>query len=65
MVPFCQLLFRLDQANTASIPLVNNADIVRFFISENIKVVINVVQSKDRLLNGNGFAKIKAESTRN
>lgn len=45
------LLARLDETNTSSISLVYNIDFTIIFVAEHVKVVINIVEGKHRLLN--------------
>jgi len=58
--PVYNLLW-LNQADSTSISLINNTNIFRFFITEDIEVMINVIKSKDGFLNRHGITQIKTK----
>lgn len=52
-------LLGLDKANSTSISLVHNADFVGLFITEDVKVVVNVVKCEDSFFDRDGFAQVE------
>ena len=60
MFPLFRVLLRLNETHSTGIPLVHDADLVGFVVAEDVEIVINVVQRKDGLLDGDGFAQVEA-----
>jgi len=56
------LLLWLNEANSTSISLVNNADFIGLVIAEDVEVMINVVKCEDGFLNGDSGTQVKAVS---
>lgn len=55
------LLLRLDKSNSTGISLVYYTNFVRFFITEYIKVMVNIIKSEDGLLNRDWSAQVKTD----
>ena len=55
------LLLRLNEANSTSVPLVYNTNIIGFFITENVEVMINVVKCENSFLNRDWVTQVKTD----
>ena len=55
------LLLRLDKSNSTGISLVYYTNFVRIFVTEYIKVMVNIIKSKDGLLNRDWSAQVKTD----
>jgi hypothetical protein len=58
---FSHLLLGLNEANPASIPLVNDTNFVGFFIAEDVEIMINVVKCENSFLNGDWLTQVKTK----
>ena len=56
------LLFRLNETNPTSIPLVYDTNFVGFFVTEDVKVMIDVVKREDCLLNRDWLTQVEAKT---
>ncbi len=58
---FTPLLLRLDKSNSTGISLVYYTNFVRIFVTEYIKVMVNIIKSEDGLLNRDWSAQVKTD----
>ncbi len=56
------LLFRLNETNPTSIPLVYDTNFVGFFVTEDVKVMIDIVKREDCLLNRDWLTQVETET---
>ena len=56
------LLFRLNETNPTSIPLVYDTYFVGFFVTKDVKVMIDVVKREDCLLNRDWLTQVETKS---
>ena len=49
------ILLRLDETDAAGSPLVYNIDLAVVIVAEDVKIVVDVIQGKDGLLDRDGL----------
>lgn len=52
-------LFRLDDADASSVPLVDYVDFVGFIVPVDVEIVVDVIQSPDGFGQGDGTGEIE------
>ena len=57
------LLLRLNKTNPTSIPLVHDANFVGFFVTEDVKVMVDVVKCEDRFFNRDWLTQVETKTS--